>query len=210
MGWSVDTFLLPAFRGQGIGYRLQQANDQANPIFMSLSMSAANRRIKTSLGSVPLPPVTAFERPIRYRPEAVVVAVEERLAGLPPGIRRSLLALTRALRIQHVLAGGATGRAARRDARRFAALDPAVQIRQVDAFPDGSNQLWAQLAPHFFGAIRRDQEYLNWKYVHQPHMDYQIYHRQPGKPGSGPSGLAVRPPARTPGWDYRRPVRRTG
>ncbi len=175
MGWSVDTFLLPAFRGQGIGYRLQQANDQANPIFMSLSMSAANRRIKTLQGSVPLPPVTAFERPVRYRPEAVVVALEERLAGLPTGVRRSLLALTRTLRAQHALARGATGRAARRDAQRFAAVDPAVQVRQVDAFPADSDQLWARLTPHFFGSVRRDQQYLDWKFTQQPHMDYQIF-----------------------------------
>ena len=49
VGWSVDTFLLPEYRGQGIGFQLQKANDQANEIFMSLSMSKANRRIKSGL-----------------------------------------------------------------------------------------------------------------------------------------------------------------
>jgi GNAT superfamily N-acetyltransferase len=175
VGWSVDTFLLPAFRGQGIGYRLQQANDQANPIFMSLSMSAANRRIKISQGSVPLPPVTAFERPVRYRPEAVVVALEEQLAGLPAGVRRSMLALTRAVRAQHALAWGATRSAARRDAQRYTSLDPAVKVRQVDAFPADSDRLWARLAPHFFGSIQRDRQFLDWKFVRQPHMDYKIF-----------------------------------
>jgi GNAT superfamily N-acetyltransferase len=175
VGWSVDTFLLPAYRGQRIGFRLQQANHEANPIFMSLSMSAANRRIKISLGSKPLPPVTAFERPVRYRPEAVLVALDERLAAIPARMRRSLLSLTRALRGQHALAAAATWRAGRRDASWRAAMSPAVQIRQVDIFPAESDQLWAQLAPHFFGVIRRDQQYLDWKYVQQPHTDYQIY-----------------------------------
>ena len=172
VGWSVDTFLLPEYRGQGIGYRLQKANDEANPIFMSLSMSAANRRIKVKQGSIPLPPVTAFERPVRYRPDAVVVAFQNRLGGLPEKSSARVTQLFRLSGLQHGLAAWMTRRTGRVDRRRFAAVDPTIEVNEINSFDKSSDALWQAVSPHFQAGIVRDQTYLNWKYVRQPHAGY--------------------------------------
>jgi GNAT superfamily N-acetyltransferase len=172
MGWSVDTFLLPEYRGQGLGYRLQKANDEANPLFMSLSMSAANRRIKIKQGSIPLPPVTAYERPIRYRPDAVVVALQDRLAGLAENRRQRAAHWFQRSGLQHGLAAWMTWRTVQADRNRFAGVDPNIKVVKIDSFGEGSNALWQSVSPHFQAGIVRDHTYLNWKYVHQPHADY--------------------------------------
>ncbi len=172
VGWSVDTFLLPAYRGQGIGYRLQKANDEANPIFMSLSMSAANRRIKIKQGSTALPPVRAFERPVRFRPDAVVVAFHDRLAGLSENRRRQAGRLFASSGLQYGLASWMTWRTHRADQKRSIGIDPTITVTEVAAFDESSDALWQKVSPHFQAAVVRDQVYLNWKYVQQPHGDY--------------------------------------
>jgi hypothetical protein len=172
VGWSVDTFLLPEYRGQGVGYRLQKANDEANPIFMSLAMSAANRRIKIKQGSIPLPPVTAFERPVRYRPEAVVVAFQDRLSGLTESHRQTAARWFQRSGLQHGLATWMTRRTAREDRDRFAGVDPKIKVVEIDSFDERSDALWQSVSSHFQAGIVRDQTYLNWKYVRQPHAGY--------------------------------------
>lgn len=62
LGWSVDTYVLPEYRGQGLGSRLQKINDESQELFMSLSMSGTNRKIKLKLGSANLDPVPVFRR----------------------------------------------------------------------------------------------------------------------------------------------------
>ena len=49
-GWSIMTLVHSKHRGKKIGYYLQKNNQKAWPIFMSLSMSKANRNIKIKLG----------------------------------------------------------------------------------------------------------------------------------------------------------------
>ena len=61
VGWSVDTVVLPEFRGLGLGKQLQKANQDSHPVFMSLSMSSANRGIKESLGGSRLPDVDVMD-----------------------------------------------------------------------------------------------------------------------------------------------------
>ena len=52
VAWSVDTYVLPEYRGRGVGRQLQQANQSHHRLFMSLAMSQGNRRIKTRLGGM--------------------------------------------------------------------------------------------------------------------------------------------------------------
>lgn len=175
VGWSVDTFLLPEYRGQGIGYRLQQANDEANRIFMSLSMSAANRRIKARLGSVPIAPVPSFLKTVRHEPARAMATL---LAGALPGResqQQRLASLLRVSRLDRALGAALTLRGNLRDARLQAQADPSVSIEAVDTFGPEVDTLWDEMATHFYAAVPRQQAFLNWKFVRQPHMHYRRF-----------------------------------
>lgn len=62
--WSVDTVVLPAWRGTGIGTQLQRAASRLTPLFISLWMSEANRRIKEAMGHVGGITLSILERDI--------------------------------------------------------------------------------------------------------------------------------------------------
>lgn len=192
VGWSVDTFLMSAYRGKGIGFALQKANDAAHSIFMSLSMSAANRRIKSMLGSMPLPPVPLFTKILHHEPASVLQTLARR-TQLPETILRGL-------GVHHLTARLLTAREARRARVLSAWLDPAVELTPVDSFGPASDSLWARLSGKFSALIRRDAQYLNWKYDQQPHAVYErVIARRNGEVCGYVVFRRARPPERNAG-----------
>ncbi len=194
VSWSVDTFVLPAYRGQGLGYRLQEANDRANPLFMSMFMSSANRRIKEALGSITLDPVASMDRPMRHTPENVLAALGERLP-LGRAARAPALGLIHRLGVDRAIGRAFTRRAARRDAAFVADLTGELEIEPVARFGQEADLLWDQLSPHFKAIVIRDQAYLNWKYVDQPHASYE---RFLARRNGHPCGHLILRPGRPP------------
>ncbi len=171
--WSVDTFLDPAFRGRGIGYRLQEANQEANEIFMSLSMSAANRRIKEKLGGQPLEEVQLLVRTMRHEPERAVETLARRLAPGANPLGRTASQVFTALGLDRALAAGLNARRQQADLRLSKRADHTLAFDLVPEFGAELDGLWRQAGQHFYALVQRDSAYLNWKYVQQPHMDYQ-------------------------------------
>jgi len=175
VGWSVDTFLLPEFRGQGIGFQLQKANDSSHEIFMSLSMSQANRRIKTGLGSEPLESVPVFLKILRHEPDSVLETLLGRLRNKGVFVRK----FVHNLQLHKVVAWGLTLREKIRN-RQWSAFslpkiirkEHSVELVPIDRFDDSITELCEQIAPKFHVMVYRSAEYLNWKFVQQPHMNH--------------------------------------
>ncbi|MGE5221512.1 MAG: N-acetyltransferase family protein [Omnitrophica WOR_2 bacterium] len=172
VGWSVDTYLLQPYRGQGIGFQLQKANDDANPIFMSLSMSNANRRIKAGLGSMPVDPVPAFTRLVRYEPESVLAAASKHVAQEKGLIGKIVPPVIHGLFLDRFASAGLNLWVRLRDLR-LPKADGAIQISQVGHFDAEINRLWEKVSTCFNAMVVRDDVYLNWKYVRQPYVEYQ-------------------------------------
>ncbi|MCB9134198.1 MAG: GNAT family N-acetyltransferase [Anaerolineales bacterium] len=163
VGWGVDFFVLPEYRGQGLGTHLQQANNAGNEIFMSLSMAQAAAHIKSKIGLSPLPPVPVWMKIIHHDPSSVLNTLTERTKLPEP--------LLRASGLPRLTASLLTARTARRDRKMIpparGALTPVV------TFGPAVDDLWARVSGQFSALIRRDAEYLNWKYVQQPHVQYE-------------------------------------
>ncbi len=175
VGWSVDTYLLPEFRGRGLGYELQKANDAGNRVFMSLDMSPANRHIKAKLGSVALEPVARFTRPLRTEPEYVQTALLRRLRLRGGGLESGLRWLLRVSGTDRFLAHLINTRFEARDSSFFEASEEHVAIRRIDRFGPKASRLWEEVAAHFHAMVARTPEYLNWKFVDQPGMAYRCF-----------------------------------
>ncbi len=172
VGWSVDTFLLPEYRGQGIGFLLQKANDEANQVFMSLNMSLANRRIKAGLGSVPVDPVVLYTRLVRFEPESILTAVTERLTRDEGFTRRVLSSFLHGSFLDRIISAILNGGVALRDSWLLRKKRGELVLHPVEKFGEEVNQLWTKISPHFTALVKRDDVYLNWKYFQQPHMEY--------------------------------------
>ncbi|GAB4580928.1 MAG: hypothetical protein Fur0022_36730 [Anaerolineales bacterium] len=171
VGWGVDFFVLPAYRGQGLGTRLQQANNASHEVFMSLSMAAAAARIKAQIGLQTLPPIPLFTKIVQHDPASVLATLIAR-THLPEVIIRRT-------GVHRLSASLLTAREARR-AREFSPPRAGVGLTPVERFGPEADALWQRLSPHFTALIRRDAEYLNWKYVDQPHVQYERYISEQG------------------------------
>jgi hypothetical protein len=175
VGWSVDTFLLPEYRGQGIGFQLQKANNEANPIFMSLDMSLTNRRIKAGLGSVPIDPVRQYYRLVRYEPESIVAAVENWFSRRAGSARRLAGAVLRRSFLDRAAAALLNGWVDLKDRLLLGTGKTGLEIQPVERFGEEADRLWEKLSSCYYALVKRDHEYLNWKYTRQPLVRYALF-----------------------------------
>ncbi|MFQ5615763.1 MAG: GNAT family N-acetyltransferase [Anaerolineales bacterium] len=193
VGWGVDFYVLPDFRGRGIGTKLQAANSAGNEVFMSLSMAQSAQRIKASLGMQSLSPVPAFTKIVEHSPESVLETLGKRVSFAPASILRGL-------RIHTWLANRLTKRDAHFDQQHRQTRDPAIRIECRETFGDEINILWNALSPKFSALVRRDSEYLDWKFSQQPHMHHEKFvARQDGEIRGYVILRRARPPERNAG-----------
>jgi len=172
MAWGVDAFVLRQHRGNGIGTALQKKLHDSLPIFMSLNMSAVNRRIKKRLGSIELPPVVEYDKVLRYSRERIAMRLAN--AGAV-GYASFRFRLVRGFGLDLAAASVlniASGMTRRRWFPTSAHREKPVVVSPVTHFGAEFDDLWASVAPNFGGAVVREARYLNWKFLEQPHMEH--------------------------------------
>lgn len=187
VGWGVDFFVLPEYRGQGLGKQLQAANNAGNEVFMSLSMAESAAGIKRGLGLEPLPEVDVYSRILHHDPDSVRETLARRYRWMPPGLAESL-------------SKPAARLLTKRSRPRQLTPPPSLQVRREPHFSEAFDRLWARLGGEYRALVRRDARYLTWKFKHQPHMQHEILG---GYRDGDLSGYAVlrraRPPERDTG-----------
>ena len=187
VAWGVDFFVLPEYRGQGIGTRLQAENNAAHAIFMSLSMAAQAAAIKERLGLAPLPEVHVFDRLVHHDPDSVADTLNQRLPWLPAAASKALAPpLARLL--------------TRRDRPAPVRTDPTIEIRRMSGFTEVFDRIWETVGSQYRALVRRDARYLNWKFRDQPHVRHETLtaYRQ-GDPVGYLILRRARPPERNAG-----------
>lgn len=50
-----------------------------------------------------------------------------------------------------------------------------VILERTERFDGEIDQLWTRLAPRFPVIVQRNAAYLNWKFIEQPNMDYDLF-----------------------------------
>lgn len=189
--WSVDTIILPSYRGIGLGKRLQKSNQDSHEIFMSLAMSPANRAIKKKLGARPGPAAGLYVHTTEIDADCLFKGINIRLrkrlgdlwgepawqllylTGLPWLFTKYLEAGLRKLQKEKQSR-------VREHSREFTSLEC--------RFGDEADQLWESCRGLFNFMVERTSAYLNWKYVDQPHIRYERFY---ATDGSRPVGLVV-------------------
>ena len=176
-GWSVNTLVLLEYRGKKLGYHLQKANQEAWPIFMSLSMTSANRRIKMKLGGAAGPKVSNFSFRFRYSGEKLSSALERRWGNYFSGLgvkRRPAYSLGNW--IAKIL--NAKLRVEQHSScfkPKSIAVEQDIMIQEIDRFDETLDVELEQFMRPYSVAVLRTSRYLNWKFVDQPHMNYRLF-----------------------------------
>ncbi|NJN44819.1 MAG: GNAT family N-acetyltransferase [Anaerolineae bacterium] len=165
VGWGVDFSVLPEYRGQGLGTHLQQANNDGNEIFMSLSMALVAAKIKSKIGLQPLNPVPVFTKLVHHEPGSVLQTLAGR-TKMPVNILRGA-------GLHRLGAKLLTARDARRDRKLLTLPAGEVELTPVQHFGPEVDVLWERASQKFSALIRRDSKYLNWKFTQQPHVQHE-------------------------------------
>jgi hypothetical protein len=173
LGWAVDLVVLPECRGQKVGFKLTTAIHHGSDILMALPMSEAFRCFVTKLGSIPVDTVTVFGRVARFDPPHVLAALRCRLQNRWSG--KSLLWLLHFLGFDRLIAALVNLSVGIRDIGLSRYINADIAVTRIDEFDQATDQFWNVVSPQFNAIVQRNSEYLNWKYVQQPHMDYQLF-----------------------------------
>jgi len=173
LSWAVDLVVLPEHRRRGIGFELCDALHRDNDFVMALPMSQAFRRFTTKRGSEAVDPVVALRRVARLNAPYVLAALRSRLEYRRSG--KTLLWVLRHLRLHLLVAVMVNAGVRMRDRRLTSQGETDVVIRQVARFDHAVDELWSALSSRFRAAVQRTSDYLNWKYVLQPYMDYELF-----------------------------------
>lgn len=176
--WSVDTRVLPSYLGTGLGKRLQKANQDAHEIFMSLSMSPANRAIKKKLGAVSGPAAYLYVHTLRIDSallfEGIRLSLQNRLGALAGQKAWQMLNISG---IPWLFSKYLETRLRLRQSKqKFSLPGNSMHFTPVSRFGPEADQLWETCRSEYNFCVERTSTYLNWKYVDQPHISYNRFY----------------------------------
>ena len=174
--WGCDFRVLSDLRGKGIGTALEKARMAFD--FFSLQMSKVSRLVKINAGGVPGRTATGFLHVKRFEPsllfeelfryfhiKAPKTSVVYRI-GLKLGVHKLISVLITFIfnfypkkKLTLFKKTTATN----------------LEYKTVDCFDEKATLLWENIRQKYSLAVRRDSSYLNWKFVQQPHINYQRF-----------------------------------
>jgi len=147
--WGMDVMVAPERQRQGLGEVLFRTWDRNVGASLGLGLSDSSYRLFGKLRWPDVGPVPCFVKPLTRR--------ALRRPGWSVGANRLLSAVTLPL------------------VRLVARTRPLEgEVRVIRHFDDRFDALWTRVSSQFAFVVRRDAAYLNWKYVHAPHVRYTI------------------------------------
>lgn len=173
--WSVDTIVLPEYRGKGVGSKLQRMNAENHEIFMSLSMSEANRNIKKRLGSIEVESVKLFKRRLCLTPKYIYDLLRLKKEHNSK-IAELLLKIICPFKLQYILIFFFNIIISFYS--HFFIKDRdcgSTEISEVERFGDEIEELWEKTQNNYDIIVKRDCSYLNWKFTDQPSVKYHSF-----------------------------------
>jgi GNAT superfamily N-acetyltransferase len=147
--WGMDVMVAPERQRQGLGDVLFRTWDRNVGAALGLGLSESSYRLFKKLNWPDVGPVPCLIKPLSRR--------ALRRPNWPTALNRLVSAVTlpwiRLVSRSRPLEG---------------------EVRVIQRFDDRFSRLWERVAPKFAFAVRRDAAYLNWKYIHPPHVRYAV------------------------------------
>lgn len=147
--WGMDVMVAPERQRQGLGEQLFRTWDRNVGAALGLGGTESSLRLFNKLRWPDLGTVPALIKPLSRR-----------------ALRRSEWSMTLNRFVSAVTLPWV---------RLVSRPRPVTEeIRAIRHFDDRFTELWERAGARFAFAVRRDADYLNWKYVQPPHVRYQI------------------------------------
>ena len=174
--WGCDFRVLRDLRGKGLGKAIEKARMTSD--FFSLQMSKFSRVVKLRAGGVTGKTTTAYLHVKKFEPFLLFMDLLRYFKIKEP--ETSLLyRLGLWLRAHKLFSLFITFLFNLYPKMRAAPLDQSnlsnIEFKPVDYFDETATHLWEDIRKKYSLSVRRDSLYLNWKFVKQPHINYQRF-----------------------------------
>jgi hypothetical protein len=147
--WGTDVMVAPERQRQGVGDMLFRTWDRETGAALGLGLSESSARLFEKMSWPNVGPVTCLVKPLSRR--------ALRNPTLPTGLNRFVSYVT----LPWV--------------RRVARMKPLEgEVQPIRHFDESFTSLWERLRNKFAFVVRRDANYLNWKYIQAPHVRYVV------------------------------------
>lgn len=153
--WGMDVMVAPERQRTGLGEVLFRTWDRGVGAALGLGLSESSYRLFQKMRWPDIGPVPCLVKPLSRR--------ALRRPTWPVGLNRFVSAVT----LPWV--------------RLVARTRPLQgEVRTIRHFDESFTRLWERVRGRFAFAVRRDANYLNWKYIQTPHVRYAVaaLHRQ--------------------------------
>lgn len=147
--WGMDVMVAPERQRQGLGEILFGTWDRNVGASLGLGLSKGSYKLFQKLRWPDAGPVPCLVKPLSRR--------ALRRGNWPVGVNRLVSAVS--YPVIKVIA-------------RDRPLRAPVEL--VRRFPPSFSALWTRLAPKFDFIVRRDADYLHWKFIQPPHVRYSV------------------------------------
>lgn len=177
----VDTYIFKEYRKKGLSYKQHSyvLNLEAQPAYFAIQSWAPMIKVNCSLGAKLGQPFDVYYKLIadldpKILYDSFLVFVNKwikqrgvalfnffKLVGVHIILSKILSILLKARQISLKT----TNKKCKSD----------LSFKEVKYFGKEADELWERCRTRFTLSIRRDKKYLNWKFVEQPHLNYQKY-----------------------------------
>lgn len=173
--WGTDFIVLAVCRGEGIGKKLMQIEVELAKFMIGLNMPPVTRGIAAKLGYKTLDTVPVYWRLIRFD-DFLFFQYLMKATKSKPVVKRIAKTLWKTLLVGKLVGILTTMGLGLRNffERRLKKNGPTI-IQEIQNFDERIDQLWS-LTNHQFGVIvKRDREYLNWRYSLDSTLNYRKF-----------------------------------
>ncbi len=176
--WSVDTILFPEYRGLGLGKKLQKANQDAHNIFFAINPSVNNRIIKTKIGGIESDYVFHMSYNCTYKVKNFFFSAEKQLKKyLGPifgvAVNKSLIYAGVYTLLVFLLKKKLNKKEVENSITN--AVTKLEFQKLQNPFDENMNKLWEKCKNIKTFQVEKTATYLNWKFIEQPHIKFNIY-----------------------------------
>ena len=175
--WGCDFMVSRDFRGKGLGTELEKAR-MGPGNFFSLDMSKSSRWVKAKLGAVPGKTTTDFLHVKKFHSRQIYDDLL-RYMKIKTHSTTFLYQLCLKLPVSNLFSTLITfifnSYPRKKKGKVAKSLTSNLEFKSVDCFDETATLLWENIKNRYSLAVRRDSSYLNWKFVKQPHVNYQRF-----------------------------------
>ena len=173
LAWALDAIVLPDYRGQNLGFETLRINCESSPLWMGMIMAPSSRHILEKLGCQAVDNVSSYRRVTRFDTASVNLGVRNR--GLLGGFRNKFSQFLQRLGIDKFGSLLINAAVSVQDAFLGLTQDKRITIQEQHSFDDRFDRFREKVQLQYPIIIRRDSQFLKWKYLEQPDMRYRIF-----------------------------------